>query len=195
MIDRTILFIGAGTFVVALGGMQLGSGMSEPTDGRAPVARAAAEGAAAASPAPAPAPAPARAAPMPAYMGTIGADGALTLNRQGDGHFHTQLDIGGTAIPMVVDTGASQVVLTEADAARIGIRPAHNAFNQRAQTAGGLVVVAPVTLERVRLGRIDLDGVSAIVVRGQAMQQSLLGQSVLNRLDSITIEGGQMRLR
>jgi aspartyl protease family protein len=186
MIDRTIFFIGAGTFVVALGGMQLGDGMSEPTEGRAPLR--------AEAPAPAPAPAP-RPAPMPTNIGTVSANGTMTLNRQGDGHFYTQLEINGSAIPMVVDTGASIVALTEADAAQAGIRPAHSAYNASIQTAGGLVVAAPITLERVRLGHIEIHGVQAVVVRGTVLTQSLLGQSVLNRLNSITIEDGQMRLR
>jgi aspartyl protease family protein len=132
---------------------------------------------------------------MPTSIGTVSANGVMTLNRQSDGHFHTQLEVNGTAIPMIVDTGATHVVLTEADAARAGIRPPHGAFNARAQTAGGLVVVAPIMLDRVRLGHIELHGVQASVVRGQAFDQSLLGQSVLNRLDSINISGGQMRLR
>jgi aspartyl protease family protein len=183
MIDRTILFIGAGTFVVALGGMQLGSGMSEPTEGRVPAAEVA------------PAPAPARPAPMPTNIGTVSTNGVMTLNRQSDGHFYTQLEINGTAVPMVVDTGASVVALTEADAARAGIRPAHGAFNSRIQTVGGLVVAAPVMLDRIRLGHIELHGVQAVVVRGTVMQESLMGQSVLNRLDNINISGGQMRLR
>jgi aspartyl protease family protein len=187
MIDRTVILFGAGTFVVALGGMQLGSGLTgAPADEAAPT-----EAAAEAEP---PAP-PVRPDPMPTYMGSIAPNGDLTLNRQGDGHFHAQLEIGSVAIPMVVDTGATHVVLTEADATRAGIRPPHGAFNSYAETAGGRVVVAQVTLDRVRLGNIELHGVQASVVRGTVLNQSLLGQSVLNRMDSITIANGQMRLR
>ncbi len=187
MIDRTIILIGAGTFVVALGGMQLGDGLTgSPNEAAAPVE-------AAAAPEP-PAP-PARPDPMPQHIGSIAANGDLTLNMQGDGHFHAQLEIGSVAIPMVVDTGATHVVLTQADAERAGIRPSTSDYNGYAETAGGRVMVAPVMLDRVRLGNIELHGVQASVVRGTVLGQSLMGQSVLNRMNSITIADGQMRLR
>jgi clan AA aspartic protease (TIGR02281 family) len=189
MIDRTILLFGAATFIVALGGMQLGDGLTASAETGAPAATAEA----ATDPEP-PAP-PARPDPMPQHLGGIAANGDLTLNRQNDGHFHAQLEIGSVAIPMVVDTGATHVVLTEADAERAGIRPSTGEFNGYADTAGGRVVVAPVMLDRVRLGNIELHGVQASVVRGTVLRTSLLGQSVLNRMNSITIADGQMRLR
>ncbi|MGL4314677.1 MAG: retropepsin-like aspartic protease family protein, partial [Sphingomonas sp.] len=185
--DRTIIIIGAGAFVVALGGMQLGNGLTAGAGGEAAPAEAAAESA--------PPPPPARPDPMPEHIGTIAANGDVTLNRQGDGHFHAQLEIGSVAIPMIVDTGATQVVLTQADAERAGIRPSTGDYNGYAETAGGRVLVAPVVLDRVRLGNIELHGVQASVVRGSVLRTSLLGQSVLNRVNSITIEDGQMRLR
>lgn len=187
MIDRTIIFIGAGAFVVALGGMQLGSGLTAGAETDAAPAEAAAE--------PEPPAPPVRPDAMPEHIGTIAANGDVTLNRQNDGHFHAQLEIGNVAIPMIVDTGATQVVLTQGDAERAGVRPSTADFNGYAETAGGRVLVAQVTLDRVRLGNIELHGVQASVVRGTVLRSSLLGQSVLNRMNSITIEGGQMRLR
>jgi aspartyl protease family protein len=186
MIDRTILLVGAGTFVAALVVPNLAGRVSDDfaAQNETPIveAHAAPEG-------------PARPASTPSQMGEVQPDGSILLNQQNDGHFHADPQINGVAIPMVVDTGATDLVLTEADAARAGIRPPHAAFNQRAETAGGWVVVAPVTIERVRLGRTELHGVEASVVRGTVLPTSLLGQSVLNRLESITISGGQMRLR
>jgi aspartyl protease family protein len=186
MIDRTIILIGVGTFGAALALPALMGDVSDAfvAQNDAPVVEAHAAPAAPRGP-----------ASTPSQMGTIEADGTLVLSQQNDGHFHADPQVNGVAIPMIVDTGASDLVLTEADAERAGIRPAHAAFNQRAQTAGGWVVVAPVTVERIRIGRTELHGVQASVVRGTVLPTSLMGQTVLNRMTSITIANGQMRLR
>ncbi len=187
MIDRTVILVGAGAFLVALGGLHLGNTVAE-----APVEDVAAAAATEVEAPPAPPPPP---EPMPTHVGTVTANGELRLNRQDDGHFHAQIEVGGVAIPVLVDTGATVLALTDSDAARAGIRPPDSAFNQRVETAGGWQLVAPVTIDRLRLGNHELHGVQAVVMRGDTMGRSLLGQSVLNRMNSITIEGGQMRLR
>ena len=188
MIDRTVILFGVGAFVVALGGMQFASGIVETPVEASPDA----ETAAPQTEAPAPPPPP---EPMAEHLGGVTANGELRLNRQDDGHFHAQIEVGGVAILVLVDTGATVLALTDSDAARAGIRPPDSAFNQRVATAGGWQLVAPVTIDRLRLGNHELSGVQAVVMRGDTMGRSLLGQSVLNRMNSITIEGAEMRLR
>ena len=93
----------------------------------------------------------------------------------------------------IVDTGATQVVLSQRDAKRIGLDPDGLRYSGMARTANGTVRTAPVTLDRVGLeGMIDRN-VSAVVNEG-AMDGSLLGMSYLRRFGRIEIAGNQLVL-
>ncbi|MFO8125660.1 TIGR02281 family clan AA aspartic protease [Yoonia sp.] len=120
-------------------------------------------------------------------------DSTVAAPRGNDGHYHLTLDINGAAIDFVVDTGASQVVLSQQDAARIGIDPASLNFSGMANTANGVVRTAPVMLERVVLGGITDRNIPA-VVNGGAMDASLLGMTYLGLYDRIEIADGQLVL-
>ena len=97
-------------------------------------------------------------------------------------------------VRFLVDTGASELVLSLADAARVGIDPASSAFVGRARTANGMVATAPVRLGRVEFGGFSDSGVPASVGGGE-LDVSLLGMSYLDRFASIEIEGDRMTLR
>ncbi|WP_044043750.1 retropepsin-like aspartic protease family protein [Octadecabacter antarcticus] len=103
-----------------------------------------------------------------------------------DNHFRLTLQINGIDVDFLVDTGASQVVLNQADAARVGLNPDTLAYIGIAQTANGEVATAPVRLDRVDLGDISDTQVRASVNSGQ-MENSLLGMSYLSRFESIEI--------
>jgi aspartyl protease family protein len=85
-------------------------------------------------------------------------------------------------------------VLTEADAALAGIRPAPGDYSGSARTAAGAVPVAPVLIERLSVGGIEQRNVAAVVVRGGALPQSLLGQSFLSGVGEVRISGDRMDL-
>ncbi len=118
--------------------------------------------------------------------------GRVVLNRRGDGHFHLTLRIGGTPVDFLVDTGATNVVLSRQDARKLGIDPDRLAYLGRAQTANGGVRTARVTLEDVRLGEIRDARLPAYVTDGD-LEGSLLGMDYLRRF-RIEIEGGRMVL-
>lgn len=119
--------------------------------------------------------------------------GEIVVPRNYDGHYYLTLDLNGVPTRFVVDTGATDIVLTPQDAARIGINVAGLNYNNRAMTANGLVQTATVRLDRVTLGDITDRSVPA-VVNGSPMQESLLGMAYLNRFERIEIEDGQMVL-
>jgi aspartyl protease family protein len=121
------------------------------------------------------------------------AAGVIELRRAADGHFHATLDVDGEPVRFVVDTGASDLVLGRADAARIGIDPAALAFTGLAQTANGTVATAAVRLDRVEFAGTTLRDVPARVTDG-ALDFSLLGMAFLDRFARIEIEGDRMRL-
>lgn len=127
------------------------------------------------------------------------AGGAVEVRRARDGHFHLTLEItgpeGGTPVPIrtILDTGASELVLTREDAARLGFKPGDLAFIGTARTANGITRTAPVRLERVRLGGSELTDVRALVNEGQ-LHVSLLGMGYLSRLSRLEIAGDRLRI-
>lgn len=111
-----------------------------------------------------------------------------------DGHFHLTLRVNNVPVNFLIDTGATQVVLTQQDAIRVGLDPANLAYIGRANTANGEVNIAPVKLDHVALGDIVDRGLRASVNGGE-MDGSLLGMSYLSRFQSIEIRPGWMILR
>ncbi|WP_343079300.1 retropepsin-like aspartic protease family protein [Ostreiculturibacter nitratireducens] len=110
-----------------------------------------------------------------------------------DGHFYLVLELNGTPVRFVVDTGASDMVLTERDARRVGIDTNQLAFFGQAQTANGIVRTAPVRIDSVRLGEIEDRGVRASV-NGGNLDTSLLGMSYLSRFAKMEITGTRLTL-
>jgi aspartyl protease family protein len=110
----------------------------------------------------------------------VAIDGAVEVPQSGDGHYYLTLMINGTAVPFMVDTGASGMVLSSDDAARLGIEPQSLAFRGQANTANGVVRTARVTLPLVELGPFRNEGFGAYVTEGE-LGQSLLGMDYLGQ--------------
>ncbi|MEM8592732.1 MAG: TIGR02281 family clan AA aspartic protease [Pseudomonadota bacterium] len=117
----------------------------------------------------------------------------ISVPRMPDGHFYLTLDINDVPVEFVVDTGATDVVLSEEDAARIGINIDDLAFFGQAMTANGPVDIARVTLDTVELGNFQDTQVRASVNSGQ-MDISLLGMTYLNRFNTLQIQDGRLTL-
>lgn len=120
-------------------------------------------------------------------------DGRIEVPLGYDGHFHLTADVNGTPVQFVVDTGASQLVLTRKDAARVGLKPDDLAYFMNARTANGTVQTAPVTLDRVEIGPFADAGVQA-VVNGAAMDGSLMGMSYLSTFARVEFSGNKLVL-
>jgi aspartyl protease family protein len=119
--------------------------------------------------------------------------GAVVLRRAGDGHFHADVAVNGTTIRMLVDTGATDIALDPADAARAGINVDTLKFDSVVSTANGPAAAANIRLDEVRIGQIVRKDVRASVSRG--LSGSLLGLSFLDRLKKYSSEGDQMVLQ
>lgn len=120
-------------------------------------------------------------------------EGRIEIPRGMDGHYHISVEINGTPVPFIVDTGASDIVLTKRDARRVGLDPDALPYVGRAMTANGEVRTAPVTLTEVRLGGV-VDRNLPARVNGGEMDTSLLGMSYLQRFSQITIAGNRLIL-
>lgn len=119
--------------------------------------------------------------------------GQISVPRQRDGHYYLTLALNGENIRFVVDTGATDMVLTRADARRAGLDPDTLNFIGVANTANGQVRTAPVRLDTVTLGDITDTNVRASVNGGE-MGGSLLGMGYLEKWGRIEIFGGELRL-
>ena len=119
---------------------------------------------------------------------------AAFIDREADGHYWTRADVGGTQVKFMVDTGASIVALTYFDAQRLGLKPEELDFDSEIRTAGGVTYGAPVTLKSIRVGKVEVEDVNAVILRTE-LEQSLLGMTFLGELHSYEVRQGQMIIR
>lgn len=123
------------------------------------------------------------------------ADRVLAVHADYHGQYVVYPSVDNYRVRMMVDTGASFVVLTDADARALGIRPDRAAYSVGLSTANGMVQGARTKLREVRLGDILVRDVDAIVLPAGALSISLLGTSFLRRLRSYEVQSGRMILR
>lgn len=122
------------------------------------------------------------------------ADGdAIVLTRESDGHFYADVEVNGVTINMLVDTGASGVALSAADARRAGIATTIGMNDHIGEGAGGRVYGNVVEIDRINLGGVEAHDLTGVVLNGGT--KSLLGQEFLRQFDSVAISGDKMELR
>ncbi|HEY8553068.1 MAG TPA: TIGR02281 family clan AA aspartic protease [Burkholderiales bacterium] len=118
---------------------------------------------------------------------------SVTLWAGSGGHFHADGTINGLPVRFLVDTGATTIALSGAEASRLGIDYRARGRPSFASTAGGIVRTYALKLERVEVGPIALHDVDAAVIEGPYPREPLLGMSFLGRLD-MKREGDRMEL-
>ena len=119
--------------------------------------------------------------------------GVIELPREADGHYYLAAKINGAQIRFVVDTGATGIVLSQSDAARVGLASEQLAYFHSANTANGVVRIAPVKLDEFDVNGIKDLNVRAYVNEGE-LTGSLLGMSYLRRYEKIIITRDMLRL-
>jgi aspartyl protease family protein len=119
----------------------------------------------------------------------------VKIRKRLDGHFTAKAEINGTPITMIVDTGASTIVLRPEDAKKVGINLNKLSYTVPVLTANGRTVAARVRLDTVAIGPLARDDVDALVAEPKALTESLLGMSFLSRLRSYEFSGDFLRLR
>jgi aspartyl protease family protein len=127
--------------------------------------------------------------------GAAGRGTVIKIRKTGDGHFIARTQVNGRGVRMIVDTGASTVVLRPEDARRAGIRIDDLNYTVPVETANGRAFAARIKLERVAVGALTLEKVDALVTKPGTLQQSLLGMSFLSRLRSYEFSGNQLLMR
>lgn len=109
---------------------------------------------------------------------------AVRIRGRGDGHFVARAKINGAATTLLVDTGASAVVLTPRDARRAGIDVNSLSYTVPVATANGQTFAARVRLKTISIDAIVVRDVDALVAKPGGLQENLLGMSFLGRLGS-----------
>ena len=120
-------------------------------------------------------------------------DGRIEAPLGPDGHYYLTAEVIGVPVRFVVDTGATDIVLTRRDAERAGIDTAGLAFIGSANTANGTVATAPVRIETMDLGPIHDRNLRAVVNRGE-MDGSLMGMSYLTRFARVEFDRDRLVL-
>jgi clan AA aspartic protease (TIGR02281 family) len=110
------------------------------------------------------------------------------------GEFALNARINGVKAPMVIDTGATSVVLTWETAKAIGLPIEMLEYNVDVETAGGHTKAARLTLDRLAVGGLVEKSVPALVVPRGQMKTNLLGMSFLDRLESWGVRADKVML-
>ena len=119
----------------------------------------------------------------------------MTFAADSQGQFLVEPIVNGIRLRMLVDTGASLVVLSREDARRLGINPAPADFWATVSTANGAIQVAPVLLKEIKVGELSVHGVPAAVLPDNKLQVGLLGMSFLSKLSHFEVASGRLVLK
>jgi aspartyl protease family protein len=116
------------------------------------------------------------------------------LKADNRGHYITQAEIEGTSVTVMIDTGATAVVMSYDDADNAGLKPFSLDFDVPVATANGLVKAARVNLRKVEVDNVMVRDVEGFVMPEGAMKGTLLGMSFLGRLSRFRVENGVLHL-
>jgi aspartyl protease family protein len=119
----------------------------------------------------------------------------VELSRGNTGDFQISTEVNGRTVPMILDTGASTVVLTNEAARAAGLPIEMIKYTVNVDTANGRTRAASVTLDRIAVGGIVERAVPALVAQPGALRSNLLGMSFLNRLQSWEVRGDRLVMR
>ena len=120
---------------------------------------------------------------------------AVQISRAQGGEFALQAKINGVNTPMVIDTGATSVVLTYETAKAAGLPLEVLEYDVDLETASGHTKAARLTLDRLAVGKLVERSVPALVVPHGQMKTNLLGMSFLDRLESWEVRADSLMLR
>jgi aspartyl protease family protein len=130
---------------------------------------------------------------IPGHAASHGRNIEIVRGQGGD--FGVAAQVNGARVHMVLDTGASSVVLTQDAAKAAGLPLEVLTYTVNIDTANGRTRAAAVTLDRLAVGALTERNVAALVAQPGQLKSSLLGMSFLNRLESWEVRGDKLRLR
>ena len=121
--------------------------------------------------------------------------GTADVKRHWDGHFRAAASVNGSSIDMLVDTGASLVLLTYTDAIKAGVDMDTLEFDVPILTANGRSHVATLTLDEINIGGVIVESVEAAVAENGQLHASLLGMSFIGEIEEAVIRKDRLILK
>jgi aspartyl protease family protein len=119
----------------------------------------------------------------------------VEMARTGAGDFHIATQVNGARVPMVLDTGASTVMLTREAAVAAGLPVEMIKYNVNIDTANGRTYAAAAIIDRIAVGGIVERSVPALIAQPGTLKTSLLGMSFLSRLQGWEVRGDKVVMR
>jgi aspartyl protease family protein len=104
----------------------------------------------------------------------------VVVKRANNGHFAARGEINGTSVTFLFDTGASHVSIPQEVAQRIGLERGEEV---RYSTANGVANGYLTNLDKVSVGKIDVDDVRGSINPNVDHEVVLLGMSFLGELE------------
>lgn len=120
---------------------------------------------------------------------------AVDIPRKSSGEFAVRAKINNYPAPMVVDTGATSVVLSYETAKALGLPLELLDYDVELETAKGRTRAARLTLDRLAIGTVVERSVPALVVPRGHSRTNLLGMSFLDRLESWEVRADKLTIR
>ncbi len=121
--------------------------------------------------------------------------GEAELRRGWDGHYRAEAEVNGVALRLMIDTGASMVLIPYEQAAAIGINLDTLDYSMPVTTANGRSSVAPIRLSSIKIGPIAVFDIPAAVTQPGRLKTGLLGMSFLDKLAETSFQGDRLILR
>ncbi|MGI9353337.1 MAG: TIGR02281 family clan AA aspartic protease [Rhizobiaceae bacterium] len=118
----------------------------------------------------------------------------VVLSKADGEHFLARMKVNDVNLTMLVDTGATSILLTERDAASVGIDVGQLQYNIPTSTANGLAYAARARIDTLQLGPIERRNMSVLVSKNSALSENLLGMSFLGSLSSFEFRGDELYL-
>jgi aspartyl protease family protein len=126
---------------------------------------------------------------------SAGPSRVVQIDRGQGGEFALRVKVNGVNAPMVIDTGATSVVLTYETAKAAGLPLELLDFNVDVETAGGHTRAAKLSLDSIAIGKLVERSVPALVVPRGQMKTNLLGMSFLDRLERWEVRADRLMLQ
>lgn len=123
------------------------------------------------------------------------AQGEAELRRAWDGHYRAEAEVNGVLMRLMIDTGASMVLIPYEQVSGIGFDPGELDFSLPVTTANGVSTVAPIRLSSIKIGPIAAFDVQAAVAQPGRLKTGLLGMSFIDKLSEISFRGETLTLR
>ena len=118
----------------------------------------------------------------------------VTLRADRTGHFYARAYVNGRPIAVMVDTGATSIALSHEDARTIGVEPGPADYTSLARTANGIVRTAPVKLDSIRIGDVEVRNLRGSVAQPGNQHITLLGMEFIRRLGRFELRGDELIL-